>query len=116
MAEGGQKRSKTAHRTPGQIKRHGKTYQAKPDQIKKRGKRNAARAKLMKEGKVKKGDGLEVDHKRPISKGGGNSRSNLAVKPRSANRAHGMSKNTGAKNGMSKKYKKPVAKKKARKR
>ncbi|RLC07662.1 MAG: hypothetical protein DRI24_24520, partial [Deltaproteobacteria bacterium] len=114
MAEGGQKRSKTAHRTPGQIKRHGKTYQAKPDQIKKRGKRNAARAKLMKEGKVKKGDNKEVNHRKPISKGGSNARSNLEVQSRSKNRAHGMSKNTGAKNGMSKKYKKPVAKKEAR--
>lgn len=92
MAEGGQTRSKTAHRTPGQIKRHGKTYQARPDQVKKRAQRNAARAKLEDEGKVKKGDGKDVGHKTPISKGGSNARSNLSVQSRKKNRGHGMSK------------------------
>lgn len=87
MAEGGQKRSKTAHRTPGQIKRHGRTYQAKPEQVKNRTKRNAARATLAKAGKVRKGDGKDVDHKRPLSKGGSNKRSNLRVQSKSKNRA-----------------------------
>jgi len=79
MAEGGEKRSPTAHRTPGQIKRHGRTYQAKPQQRKNRAKRNSARAKLMKQGRVRRGDGKHVDHKRPMSKGGGNSPKNLRV-------------------------------------
>lgn len=77
MAEGGEKRSPTAHRTPGQIKRHGRTYQARPEQRKNRSKRNSARAKLMKEGRVRKGDGKHVDHKKTLSKGGSNSRKNL---------------------------------------
>lgn len=77
MAEGGEKRSPTAHRTPGQIKRHGRTYQARPEQRKNRGKRNSARAKLMKQGRVRKGDGKHVDHKQSLSKGGSNSSSNL---------------------------------------
>lgn len=47
--------------------------------IKDRAKRNAARATLEKEGKVKKGDGKQVDHKRPISSGGDNRRSNLVA-------------------------------------
>ncbi len=111
MAEGGQKRSPTGHRTPGQVKRHGRTYQASKEQIKKRGKRNAARKKLEKEGKVSKGDGKDVDHKRPIKKGGGNSRKNLRVSSVKKNRGHGMSKNKGAKNGMSKSYKKPAIRK-----
>jgi hypothetical protein len=38
------------------------TYHAKPEQKKRRADRNAARAKAAKEGKVKKGDGKEVDH------------------------------------------------------
>jgi 5-methylcytosine-specific restriction endonuclease McrA len=79
VAEGGEKRSPTAHRTPGQIKRHGRTYQAKPQQRKNRAKRNSARAKLMKQGRVRRGDGKHVDHKRPMSKGGGNSPKNLRV-------------------------------------
>lgn len=86
MAEGGQKRSKTAHRTPGQITRHGRTYQARPEQKKNRAKRNAARAKLKKTGAVRKGDGKDVDHKRPLSKGGSNARSNLRVQSKSRNR------------------------------
>lgn len=91
MAEGGETRSKTAHRTPGQIRRHGRTYQARSDQKKKRAKRNKARAMLQRAGKVRKGDGKDVHHKRPLSKGGGNSRSNLSVTSRSKNRGHGMS-------------------------
>jgi 5-methylcytosine-specific restriction endonuclease McrA len=91
MAEGGEKRSPTAHRTPGQIKRHGRTYQARPSQRKNRAKRNAARAKLMKQGRVRRGDGKHVDHKKPMSKGGGNSSKNLQVLSRRANLRKGKS-------------------------
>ena len=72
-------RSPTAHRTLEQMKKHGRTYQAKPEQRKNRSKRNSARAKLLKEGRVRKGDGKHVDHKRSLSKGGSSSRSNLRV-------------------------------------
>jgi len=34
----------------------------------------------MREGLVKKGDGKHVDHKKPLSKGGSNKRSNLRVR------------------------------------
>jgi len=87
-----EKRSPTAHRTPSQIRKHTRTYQATPKERKKRAARNAARATLMKEGKVSKGDGKDVDHKRPLSKGGTNSRGNLRVASRARNRGHGMSK------------------------
>ena len=62
-------------------------YHSRPEQIKNRNKRNAARAELMKEGLVHKGDGKDVDHKRPLDKGGSNSRSNLRVQSKSANRS-----------------------------
>ena len=52
-------------------------YHAKPEQKKNRAKRNAARSMLSKEGVVSKGDGKDVDHKKPIRSGGGNSRGNL---------------------------------------
>lgn len=39
------------------------------------------------DGRVSKGDGKEVDHKRPLSKGGSNSKGNLSVKSKSANRS-----------------------------
>jgi hypothetical protein len=61
-------------------------YQGKPIQKKRRAKRNAARRILMKQGRVRKGDGKDVDHKRPMVKGGGNGRSNLRVQSRHANR------------------------------
>lgn len=61
-------------------------YHAKPEQKKNRAKRNAARSMLAKEGVVKKGDGLDVDHKKPIRSGGGNSRSNLRPQTVAKNR------------------------------
>lgn len=50
-----------------------------PERRKARAKRNKARRQLMREGKVKVGDGKVVDHKKPLSKGGSTSRSNLRV-------------------------------------
>lgn len=38
------------------------SYHAKPEQKKRRAQRNAARRKAASQGKVKKGDGKEVDH------------------------------------------------------
>jgi len=67
-------------------------YQGKPAQVKNRAARNAARRKMEKEGKVQKGDGKDVDHKKPMAKGGGNGRSNLAVKPKSKNRSFARTK------------------------
>ena len=37
-------------------------YQGTPEQIKRRAQRNKARSEAMADGKVKKGDGKEVDH------------------------------------------------------
>lgn len=99
MAEGGEKRSKTAHRTPSQIKRHGRTYQASKTQKKRRAMRNKARAEAQREGKVRKGDGKDVDHKKPLSKGGSNSKSNRRVVSKSTNRGHGMTKGKKANKG-----------------
>ena len=62
-------------------------YDSKPDQKKKRAKRNAARRRMEKEGKVRKGDGKDVAHKKPLSKGGSNKRSNLKVTSKSKNRS-----------------------------
>lgn len=88
MAEGGEKRDPVSHRTPAQTKRHIAKQQG-PKEVKKRVKRNQARAKMMKAGRVRKGDGKEVDHKTPLRSGGGNARSNLRVSSRAKNRAHG---------------------------
>ena len=62
------------------------SYQGTPEQKKNRAKRNAARAKLMKAGKVKKGDGMDVAHVRAFDKGGTNG-DGLRVEPKSKNRS-----------------------------
>lgn len=54
---------------------------------KERAQRNAARREMEKEGKVKKGDGKDVAHKKAVSKGGTNAKSNLTVQPKSKNRS-----------------------------
>jgi 5-methylcytosine-specific restriction endonuclease McrA len=63
-----------------------------PWRKKHRVKNNAARRQLMKEGKVRVGDGKDVDHKKPLSKGGGNSRSNLRAVSASKNRSFARTK------------------------
>ncbi len=60
-------------------------YHGKPLQIKRRSERNKAR----KAKGLSKGDPREVDHKKPLSKGGSNSSSNLRITSRSANRKKG---------------------------
>jgi len=72
---------------PRPYKKEYETYQGKPEQIKKRAKRNAARAELMKDGKVSKGDGKDVDHIKPLSKGGTGAKSNLRAEAASKNRS-----------------------------
>jgi 5-methylcytosine-specific restriction endonuclease McrA len=57
-------------------------YHSKPEQRANRSERNKARRKLG----LKVGDKREVDHVRPLSKGGGNSKSNLKAVSRKINR------------------------------
>jgi hypothetical protein len=68
-------------------KKEYRDYHAKPEQVSNRAQRNKARGMLEREGVVQKGDGKDVDHKKPLSKGGTTTRSNLAAKPASANRS-----------------------------
>ena len=65
-----------------------KRYNKKPEQKKRRAQRNAARRKMIAAGKASKGDGKDVDHKKPLSKGGTTVRSNLKAVPASANRSY----------------------------
>ena len=63
-----------------------KAYNATPEHKKERAMRNAARRELMREGRVHKGDGKDVDHKHMIKDGGGNAKSNLRVVSKKTNR------------------------------
>ncbi|WP_029540425.1 HNH endonuclease domain-containing protein, partial [Selenomonas sp. AB3002] len=66
-------------------KKEYREYQGTPEQIHNRSLRNQARREMG----LKKGDPREVDHVRPLSRGGSNSRSNLQVTSRTANRRKG---------------------------
>lgn len=73
-------------------KQEGK-YQATAVQKKRRAMRNKAHRMLERAlGREIKGD---VDHKKPLSKGGSNAMSNLRVKSKSANRSFARTKNAG---------------------
>ena len=61
-------------------------YHASTRAKKERAQRNKNRRQMAREGRVRKGDGKEIDHKRPMAKGGGNGRKNLRVVSRSVNR------------------------------
>ena len=61
-------------------------YQSQPQQVKNRVARNAARRKLMREGKVHKGDGMDVAHIKAFDKGGSN-KNGVRVESASANRS-----------------------------
>ena len=56
----------------------------------------------MKQGLVKKGDGKDVDHKTPISKGGGNSPRNLRVVSAAENRSFSRNRDGSLKSQTSK--------------
>ncbi len=60
-------------------------YHGKPGPRKRRAAVNRARRKLG----LKKGDPREVDHKKPLSKGGSNGRKNLRAVDRKTNRSKG---------------------------
>lgn len=87
-------------------KREYAAYQGKPEQIKNRSKRNQARATMAKAGKVKKGDGLDVDHKRALSKSGLNQLSNLQAISKSKNRSFSRNKDSSMKSQQSKRERK----------
>jgi hypothetical protein len=72
-------------------------YQGKPEQIANRAKRNEARDKMKEKGLVKKGDGKDVDHRKPIAKGGGNGSGNLRAVPKGQNRSFARTRNAGMK-------------------
>jgi 5-methylcytosine-specific restriction endonuclease McrA len=77
-------------------------YTSRPEVIRKRVEQNKARRLMEKEGKVSKGDGKDVDHKTPLSKGGKTTRNNLRVVNRSSNRSFSRNKDSSVLNQISK--------------
>jgi len=70
-----------------------RNYHSSPTQKRRRAARNKARRRLMREGRVSKGDGRDVDHKDGNPRN--NSRSNLRVQSRSRNRSFRRNRNGG---------------------
>lgn len=62
-----------------------RAYNASPEQKKRRAERNASRRKMEAAGKVRKGDGKDVDHRNHNT--GDQSAKNLSVMDKSKNRA-----------------------------
>lgn len=77
-----------------------RAYNSTPKAKKERAARNKARSQAIKKGKVAKGDGKDIDHKKPLRNGGSKQESNTRVRSRTANRA-----DNGSYSGMSRKGK-----------
>ncbi|MFZ7136640.1 HNH endonuclease signature motif containing protein [Avibacterium avium] len=77
---------KTRHRD---YEKEYRSYHGTPEQIKKRSMRNKARRMMANELGKSAIAGKEVDHKKPLSCGGSNARSNLQVMTKKANRKKG---------------------------
>ncbi len=86
-------------------KREVALYTSKPEVVAKRVEQNKARATMVKAGLAKKGDGKDVDHKTPLSKGGTSARSNLRVVDKTANRSFARNADSSLKSQRSRKGK-----------
>jgi 5-methylcytosine-specific restriction endonuclease McrA len=77
-------------------KRENALYNSSEEQKKKRAKRNTARRRYEKEhGDVPRN--VDIDHKKPLSKGGSNAMSNLRATSQKSNRSFARKKNGGMK-------------------
>ena len=88
---------RTSGQTPEERAKSQAKYNSKPEQVKRRGQRNTARAKMIKAGKVRRGDGKDVAHQ--DNNTSHNSFVNLLVQPPSRNRSFKRDKKGGHRNG-----------------
>lgn len=86
-------------------KRENDLYNSKPEQRKNRSERTVARNQANADGRTSKGDGKDLDHRVPLSKGGTSNKSNLRVVSKSANRSFSRNKDGSMKSQKSKKEK-----------
>jgi hypothetical protein len=83
-------------------KREYALYQGKPEQIKRRTERTTARRQANAAGITHKGDGKDIDHTVPLSKGGSNAKSNQRVVAASRNRSFSRNSDGSLKSQTSK--------------
>ena len=67
-------------------------YHSRPDQIEKRSERTTLRREANAKGITHKGDGKNLDHVKPLSKGGANKLSNTRVVSESVNKSFSRNK------------------------
>lgn len=82
-------------------KRENELYNSRPEQIKRRGERSVARVQANAAGVTHKGDGKDIDHKKPLSKGGSNAKSNQRVVSAATNRSFARNSNGSMKSQTS---------------
>lgn len=81
-------------------------YHGKKEQIANRSERTTARRASNAAGTTSKGDGKDLDHRKPLSKGGSNSKSNLRVTSASSNRSFSRNPDGSLKSQTSKRERK----------
>lgn len=87
-------------------KREYEKYQGTPEQIHKRSERVTARRAAEKAGMAHKGDGKDLDHKKPLSKGGSNDKSNWRMVDKGTNRSFSRNADGSLKSQTSKRERK----------
>jgi len=88
-------------------KRENEVTKSKPKNIAKRVERNKAQRKAIRDGLVSVGDGKELDHIKPISKGGTSNKSNIRLTTKSQNSSFDRNPDKSVKkNRLNKKKKK----------
>jgi hypothetical protein len=76
-------------------------FHSRPEEIKNRTERTTARRQANAAGITSKGDGKDLDHKTPLSKGGTSAKSNLRVVDKGSNRSFSRNANGSLKSQTS---------------
>jgi hypothetical protein len=87
-------------------KKENRLFNSKPNERKKRSERTVARRQANAAGITHKGDGKDLDHIKPLSKGGSTAKSNLRVVSASSNRSFARNKDGSLKSQTSRKERK----------
>ena len=90
----------------GTINREYAKYHSRDEQIKNRSERTTLRREANAKGITSKGDGKDLDHKKPLSKGGANTLSNARVTSKSENRSFSRNADGSLKSQTSKRERK----------
>lgn len=81
-------------------------YHSKPEQRANRSERTVARNQANADGRTSKGDGKDLDHRVPLSKGGSSNKSNLRAISKSSNRSFSRNADGSMKSQTSKRERK----------